>query len=165
VLASNLSTKSIEELDEMYAQSEYLANHAEKKKWKKLSTIDGKRSFLYDFWSARDEDPATGVNETMQAYFERVKYANQHFANFMQKEGWKTDMGRVWIMYGKPYEIERHPNEKDVKPYEIWFYSNIEGGVIFVFGDITGFGEYRLLHSDKRGELQDPNWQHRISSQ
>ena len=165
LLASELSTKSIEELDKLYEQSEYIANHAEKKQWKKLTTLEGKRSFLFDFWSARDEDPSTGVNETMQEYFDRVKYANRQFSNFMQKEGWKTDMGRVWIMYGKPYEIERHPNEKDVKPYEIWFYSNIEGGVIFVFGDLTGFGEYRLLHSDKRGELQDPNWQHRISSQ
>ena len=39
----------------------------------------------------------------------------------------------------------------------------IEGGVYFVFADLTGFSDYTLLHSTKRGELRDDNWQRRIA--
>jgi hypothetical protein len=49
-----------------------------------------------------------------------------------------------------------------MKPYEIWFYNEIEGGVQFIFGDISGFGNYELLHSTKRGEVNDPDWERRL---
>ncbi len=81
----------------------------------------------------------------------------------MGKEGWKTDRGRVYIMYGEPNEIERYPNQTQTRPYEIWSYYDLEGGVRFVFGDITGFADYQLLHSTKRGELRDQYWERRIS--
>ena len=53
----------------------------------------------------------------------------------------------------------------ETKPYEIWRYESIEGGVIFIFGDITGFSDYQLLHSTKRGELRDEYWVRRIAVQ
>jgi hypothetical protein len=68
-------------------------------------------------------------------------------------------------MYGEPDEIERFPSELDKKPYEIWHYNSIEGGVIFVFGDVTGFSNFELLHSTKRGELRDDNWMRKIQQQ
>jgi hypothetical protein len=77
----------------------------------------------------------------------------------MGKEGWQTDRGRVYILYAEPDEIERFPNSGDSKPYEIWHYNQIESGVIFVFIDRNGFGDYQLVHSTKRGELQDESWQ------
>ena len=46
----------------------------------------------------------------------------------MSKIGWKTDRGRIFILYGEPSEIERFPNQMDTKPYEIWHYNDIEGG-------------------------------------
>ncbi|MCW8824752.1 MAG: GWxTD domain-containing protein, partial [Ignavibacteriaceae bacterium] len=78
-------------------------------------------------------------------------------------EGWKTDRGRVFLVYGEPSEIDRHPNETDTRPYVIWIYESIEGGVLFVFGDLTGFSDYQLLHSTKRGELRDDSWRRRIA--
>jgi len=162
MLASEISFLSIDELDVMFEQASYIAKREENSTWEKISTLEGKRNFLFDFWLARDEVPSTAKNEQMIDYYERVKYANDKFGNLMQKEGWKTDFGRVHIMYGKPYEIERYPNQLDMKPYEIWFYSEIEGGVSFIFADYTGFGEYRLIHSDKNGELADPDWYSKV---
>ena len=49
----------------------------------------------------------------------------------MSKVGWKTDRGRVYVLYGEPSEIEKFPNQMDQKPYEIWHYNDIEGGVYF----------------------------------
>ena len=82
----------------------------------------------------------------------------------MRREGWKSDRGRVFLMYGEPSEIERFPNQQNTKPYEIWHYNEIQGGVIFVFADLTGFSRYTLVHSTMRGEVSDQNWMARVDS-
>ncbi|CUS95440.1 hypothetical protein JGI14_11203 [Candidatus Kryptonium thompsonii] len=64
---------------------------------------------------------------------------------------------------GPPDEYERHPSEVDSKPYEIWYYHNIEGGVEFVFVDKSGFSDYILVHSTKRNEIRDDNWRIHIA--
>jgi hypothetical protein len=76
----------------------------------------------------------------------------------------ETDRGRCHIVYGRPSEIDRYPSQLDSKPYEIWRFDDIEGGVEFVFGDISGFGDYKLLHSTKRGELRDDAWKNRVQT-
>ena len=93
----------------------------------------------------------------------RVRIATEKYKNIARK-GWQSDMGRVYIMYGEPSEVERHPNDSGMRPYEIWKYNDIEGGVQFVFGDLTGFRNYVLLSSTKRGELQDDSWQNELST-
>jgi len=75
------------------------------------------------------------------------------------REGWEIDRGRVYILHGEPDEIERMPSSEDRKPYEIWHFYQIENGVQFIFVDRSGFGDYLLVHSTKRGELQDPTWE------
>ncbi len=80
------------------------------------------------------------------------------------KEGWRTDQGRVLLIYGKPDEIERNPSSLNTSPYEIWQYYSLEGGSEFVFGDITGHGDFELLHSDYRNEIKDPRWRERIGA-
>ena len=70
----------------------------------------------------------------------------------------KTDRGRVVIVYGQPDDIDRHPNETEVRPYEVWSYNNIQGGVIFVFVLRNAAGDYELVHSTHRDELHDENW-------
>ena len=135
----------------------------EKEQWDALKSEDAKKKFLFDFWRARDLTPDTPVNEFKREYFERVKKANANFTN-IQRKGWKTDRGRVLLIYGEPSEIERYPNQVDTKPYEIWHYNELEGGVIFVFADLTGFSDYTLINSTKRGELSDPDWQRKIST-
>ncbi|GBD89470.1 hypothetical protein BMS3Abin04_00175 [bacterium BMS3Abin04] len=83
----------------------------------------------------------------------------------MQKKGFKTDRGRVYLEYGPPDQIDRYPNQTGQKPYEVWQYQSIEGGVIFIFADLTGYSDYELLTSTKRGEVRDDNWQRRIAIQ
>ena len=115
---------------------------------------------LKDMVSTRS--PAS-AREWLRKYFERVKKANTQYTTIQQK-GWKTDRGRVLLVFGEPSEIERYPNQVDTKPYEIWNYHELEGGVIFVFADLTGFSDYQLIHSTKRGEISDPNWQSKINT-
>ena len=161
-LTSEYAGMSETELDKEFAMARYIATPEEINRYKQLKGEDAKRKFLADFWVKRDPDKSTPINEMKIEYFKRVEYANQHFS-VGNKEGWKTDRGRVYIMYGPPDEYERHPSEVDSKPYEIWYYHNIEGGVEFVFVDKSGFSDYILVHSTKRNEIRDDNWRIHIA--
>ncbi len=130
-------------------------------KYETLTNENAKRKYLTEFWKARDEDPSDDMNHYLKDYLRRIKESNLKY-KALSKEGWKTDRGRVYLVYGSPSEIDRYPNQTESRPYEIWYYHDIEGGVQFNFGDISGFSDYVLLHSTKRGELRDDNWQRRI---
>ncbi len=162
-LSSEFGVYADEECDDLFEKSRIIATSNEIDEFEDLDSLNQKREFLYKFWKKRDTNPATRVNEFKQAYFSRMSIANARFRT-MSSKGYKTDRGRVYLKYGEPDQIDRYPNETNSKPYEIWSYNQIEGGIIFVFGDITGFNYYELLHSTKRGELQDPNWQRRIKA-
>ena len=163
-LASEYATMTEEELDKEFGMSRYLASKDELNQYGKLKGVESKRKMMFDFWNKRDENPATPENELKREYMKRVEYANTYYKTGF-RDGWKTDRGRVFIVYGAPDEVERHANEIDVKPYEIWFYNSIQGGVQFVFGDRTGFSDYTLLHSTHRDEMHDENWMRQIQAQ
>jgi len=161
VLSTTFGAMSEEELDDLFAKSGYIASEAEKDRYEALTTVEAKREFMYTFWKARDENPSDDKNQYFQDYLKRIGEANAKFSAG-KKDGWKSDRGRVYLVYGPPSEIERYPNQIETKPYEIWKYESLEGGVVFVFGDLTGFNDYQLLHSTKRGEMRDDSWQRRI---
>ncbi|MBK9098340.1 MAG: GWxTD domain-containing protein [bacterium] len=164
VLSTTFGAMSVEELDDLFNKSKYIATNPEIDKYKALSTEEAKREFMYNFWKARDENPSDDRNESYLSYTKRIGESDTRFTA-MGKQGWKSDRGRVYIIYGEPSEIERHPNETNTRPYEIWKYESLEGGVYFIFGDLTGFNDYQLIHSTKRGELRDEYWQRRIAIQ
>ena len=135
----------------------YLASREEKKMIKRLDSVETKRKFLSEFWAKRDPSPATPFNEKRAEFLKRVKYANKEFSALGLK-GWKTDFGRVYILYGPPDDIERSPNTDKGRAYQVWRYENLQGGVIFVFIDMTGYHRYQLVHSTYRGEIQNYDW-------
>ena len=161
IVAGMFGVMSEEELDDFFEKSRYIATDLEIEKYEKLTTESAKREYMTNFWKARDEDPSDDENYFLKEYLRKIKECNITYKSF-SKEGWQTDRGRVYLVYGQPSEVERYPNQTETRPYEIWYYHDIEGGVEFVFGDITGFSEYTLLHSTKRGELRDDSWQRRI---
>ena len=85
----------------------YIITDEERRAFKKLETDDERENFIEEFWRRRDPDPDTNENEYREEYYERIAYANEHFASGIP--GWKTDRGRIYIMYGKPDERETHP--------------------------------------------------------
>src|SRR2546423_161042 len=139
----------------------YIITDEERKAFKKLQTDDEREQFIESFWRRRDPNPDTDENEFREEYYERIAYANEHFASGVP--GWKTDRGRIYIMFGKPDEIESHPaggpyerpyweggGSTSTYPFEIWFYRYLEGvgsGVEIEFVDPTGSGEYHIARS------------------
>lgn len=162
-ISSEYVTMDEEELDYLFNQATYLSSDNDKKEWATLTDVNLKREFLFNFWQKFKTNPDTDINEIKNEYQKRIDYSNDHFGNLSQKEGWKTDRGRVFIIYGKPSDIERNPNSSESYPYEIWTYEELEGGAKFIFADFSGYSNYKLIHSTKRGELNDPNWQNAIS--
>lgn len=161
-LSSNLfSFLSGEECDEIFDKSKYIATSSEKNVYNQLSTTESKRDFLEQFWQKRSEAAQEGESASYKRYMQRVDEADIKFKG-IRKSGSQTERGRVYITYGNPNRVETYPNESNLKPYEIWYFDSIEGGVIFIFGDLYGFGEYELLHSNKRGEIFDDTWQRKL---
>ncbi len=144
------------EIDDEFAASTYIASHDEKKIYSKLD-LSGKRQFMVQFWAQRDKTPLTPKNEFRDDYLMRVRTANKEFSSAFKK-GYKTDEGRVLLIYGVPDEIERFPSSTDNRAYRIWRYFSIQGGVEFIFVDRRDYGEYQLVHSNARGEIYDSEW-------
>lgn len=147
-----------EELEAEFRPAQYIAHSEDIDAFEKLTTADARREFLAKFWTRIESSEAGRSDLTRAIYLQRVLTANQRYRGF-GRDGWRTDRGRVYLMYGEPDEIQRFPSSQDSKPYEIWNYHQIEGGVEFIFIDRTGLNEYTLVHSTKRGEIQDESWE------
>lgn len=150
-----------DELDRHFEYAGYLATRQESKAYEKLD-LTGKRTFMQDFWQKRDSNVLTDPNEFKDDYYERLRLAQQKYST-PNRKGWKTDRGRVLLLYGRPDDIKRYTSGDWGKPYEIWQYYKIEGGVEFIFADISGYGEYKLIHSTVTNELHDYDWRERLN--
>jgi GWxTD domain-containing protein len=140
----------------------YIATPAELRLFDSLP-LEGKPQFQKNFWARRDPDPSTPQNEYQVDHYKRFKYANSNFGRFRGNlPGWKTDRGRVFIIYGDPSEIERFAPTSSAKAWERWWYHGIEGGVYFIFVENETAGDYILIHSSKNNEIKDYNWEDKI---
>src|SRR5271157_1826599 len=151
----------------------YIITDEERKAFKDLQTDEERQSFVEQFWLRRDPTPDTEENEFKEEHYRRIAYANDHYASGIP--GWKSDRGRIYIMYGPPDEIESHPSggtyerpmaegggETSTYPFEDWRYRYIEGignNVMIEFVDTTMSGEYRMTMdpSEKDALLYVPN--------
>jgi len=134
----------------------YIISDEERSAFKQLSNDEERDNFIEAFWARRDPTPDTVENEYKEEHYSRIAYANEHFAAGIP--GWKTDRGRMYIMYGKPDEIESHPSggtynrpmeegggETSTYPFETWRYRYLEGigqEIIIEFVDTCMCGDY-----------------------
>ncbi len=163
MIASEFASMAEDELNENFDMARYVATKGEKDIWASLSGSESKRKFLTKFWRDRDPDQTTPFNEFYSEYKQRVMLCNEQFRT-AYRAGWRSDRGRVYILYGSPDYIERKYSESDMKPHEIWRYDYIEGGVDFIFVDRSGFNNFELVHSTKRNEISNPDWERSAST-
>ena len=151
----------------------WIITDEERAAFKQLSNDEERDNFIEAFWQRRDPTPDTEENEYKEEHYQRIAYANEHFAAGVP--GWKTDRGRMYIVFGKPDEIESHPSggtyerpmdegggETSTFPFEDWRYRYIEGigqEVIIEFVDTCMCGEYHMTldRSEKDALLMTPN--------
>ena len=156
---SPYATMVEQEVEKGLQHVDLIATDREQRRVGSIQDLDEKRRFLMEFWQKRDPNPSTPINEFREEFYGRLQYANERYT-IRSMEGWKTDRGRALIKYGSPSNIEPHLYDRGFKPYELWEYNNIpgEGQALFIFADVTGFGEFDLLHSTVTGERKMGNW-------
>ena len=151
----------------------YIITEEERKAFRQLSNDEERDQFIEAFWQRRNPTPDSEDNEYKEDHYRRIEYANEHFPAGVP--GWKTDRGRIYIMYGPPDEIESHPSggtyerpmdegggETSTYPFEDWRYRYLEGvgqEVIIEFVDTCMCGEYHMTidRSEKDALLYTPN--------
>src|SRR5688500_1776914 len=126
----------------------YIIADEERAAFQKLTSDDELQKFIEQFWLRRDPTPGTTQNEFKEEHYRRIAYANVRFGT-TGRSGWRTDRGRMYIVYGPPDEIESHPSGRGptVAPFEVWKYRYVEGignDLYFTFVDRMRTGDYRL---------------------
>jgi GWxTD domain-containing protein len=155
--------KTLKELDTPYKQwlnedVVYIISPEERQSFLQLATNEEREQFIEQFWLRRSATPDLPDNDFKEEHYRRIAYTNEHFASGIP--GWKTDRGRMYIMWGPPDEIEAHPTggtydrpmdegggSTTTYPWETWRYRYMEGigeNVIWEFVDPSSSGEYHL---------------------
>src|SRR6267143_1759007 len=151
----------------------WIITDEERKAFMMLSNDEERENFIESFWQRRDPTPDTAENEFKEEHYRRIAYANEHFPAGIP--GWKTDRGRIYIVFGPADEIESHPSggtyERPMEegggststfPFEQWRYRYIEDigqEVIIEFVDTCMCGDYHMTidRSEKDALLNTPN--------
>ena len=136
----------------------YLIDDRERTAFLSLTTNEERDMFIEQFWERRNPTPGSAVNSFKTEHYRRLARANTHYS-WNSTPGWKTDRGRIYILYGPPDEIESHPSGEPARngnvaraPFEQWRYRTMKGigtNVIVDFEDEKATGEYRMT--------KDPN--------
>jgi GWxTD domain-containing protein len=151
----------------------WIITDEERAAFKQLSNDEERDNFIEAFWQRRDPTPDTEENEYKEEHYRRIAYANEHFAAGIP--GWKTDRGRIYIMYGPPDETDSHPSggtyqrpmeegggETSTFPFEDWRYRYLEGigqEIIIEFVDTCMCGDFHMTldRSEKDALKETPN--------
>lgn len=155
--------RTLKELDSSYRQwlnedVTYIISPDERNAFLQLETNEEREQFIEQFWLRRSSNPDLPDNDFKEEHYRRIAYANEHFASGIP--GWKTDRGRMYIMWGPADEVESHPTggtydrpmeegggSTTTYPFETWRWRYLEGigeNIILEFVDPSGSGEYHL---------------------
>jgi len=155
--------KTLKELDSQYRQwlnedVVYIISPQEREAFLQLDTNEEREQSIEQFWLRRSSNPDLPDNDFKEEHYRRIAYANEHFASGIP--GWKTDRGRLYIMWGPADEVESHPSggtydrpmeegggSTTTYPWETWRWRYLEGigeNVIIEFVDPSGSGEYHI---------------------
>ncbi len=134
----------------------YIITGEERRAFLSLSNDEEREAFIESFWQRRNPDPDSPENTFREEHYRRIQYANDHYA--AGTPGWKTDRGRIYIMWGAPDSIDSHPaggeyerpldeggGETSAFPFEIWHYHYLEGigeNIDIEFVDTCQCGDY-----------------------
>lgn len=131
---------TITDLDRAADQMMYIAGSSTIDSIKSSPDAAAKLEKFISFWRNYHSNFSPDGKTSMREYYNRVAYADKEFRHFF--EGWKSDRGMIYILFGPPDNVERYPFNPDTKPYEIWHYYSKAHHFLFV--DETGLGDYRL---------------------
>jgi GWxTD domain-containing protein len=152
----------------------YIISPEERHSFLHLATNEEREQFIEAFWQRRNPDPDSPENTFKEEHYRRIAYANEHYASGIP--GWKTDRGKIYIMWGPADEVDSHPTggnwdrpadqgggSTSTYPWETWRYRHLDGqglgeNVELEFVDPSSTGEYHITMdpSEKDALLRVP---------
>ena len=131
----------------------WIITDQERKDFLSLATDSARDKFVVDFWKRRNPTPGSATNVFKEEHYRRLAFANEHFAANLP--GWRTDRGRIYVVYGPPDSIDAHPLAEHANAfgsssdysYEIWHYKHMNGigdNQNLRFVDVCRCGDYRM---------------------
>ncbi len=102
----------------------YIITRQEKETFLQAANDEARDRFIERFWEIRNPTPGSPDNAYKTEHYRRLEYASQYFGHASHTNGWKTDMGRIYITLGEPSQRQKLLGLQKVTPMEIWFYSN-----------------------------------------
>lgn len=136
--------------DWLKGPTSYLITKPEREAFSRLRTDAERDAFIERFWEIRNPASGSGRNEFKEEFYRRVAFANAFYGRDAGSEGWRTDRGRTYILFGRPQSSMNYLGHQELRPIELWFYSNpglpelpAFFYVLFYDKDDTG---YRLYH-------------------
>lgn len=115
---------NVRSVREMAEPLVYLMNNREYQRLMAIQNPDSMKLAIDQFWLKNTRNRARAAR-VIELYYSRVEEANKQFSNF--KDGWKTDMGMVFILFGPPWYVE---NSLDTS---IWSYSYNRNDIRYTF--------------------------------
>lgn len=137
--------------DWLAGPSSYLITKTERQTFLNLKTDEQRDSFIERFWELRNPAPGTGHNEFRDEFFRRLAHVNAFLGSDSGTDGWRTDRGRTYLLFGKPQSSMNFLHSQELYPVELWFYSNpglseLPPFFYILFLDRDGVGGYRFYH-------------------
>jgi len=150
----------------------YIITKDERDAFLRLTTDDARDKFIENFWEMRNPIPGAPTNTFKDEHYQRLTYANEHFGKESGNDGWRTAMGRAYIVVGPPKQKQNYHDSQNLRPMEVWFYSNNHAALppffYLVFYREDNFSEYKLYSPafdgpqklvTQRGETRMQAWQ------
>ena len=126
-------------------QIELIGEKEQVEKLKGKSTYEERINAFNTFWEQMDPTPGTVENETKSEFYRRIAVANENFS-YIYNNGWSSDRGRIYILYGEPDQVDDYPIVPERRPYQEWHYYHGSQYRKFVFVDVNEDGDYRLIY-------------------
>lgn len=122
---------------------EALRHIAPKEEFDGLSALSTERGLerFRTFWKKRSPDTTRAFNPVMAEYYRRVDEAIKRYSTRDAADGYKSDRGRILILFGSPSHVERLLKPGSV-PTELWTYDRLRK--LFIFSDPDRNGTYNL---------------------
>jgi len=127
----------------------YVIQPVEREVFMKLAGDRDRDIFIQTFWKQRDPTPGTPENEYKDEIVKRFEYVNRMFGRSTTREGWRTDMGRIYMILGAPQSTERFEASIGLVPCQSWTYwgdsrRGLPPQFILLFFQRGSIGEYKL---------------------
>ena len=126
----------------------YLITKDEKELFLRLQQDEERERFIERFWEIRNPTPGAPTNPFREEHYRRLEYAENYFSLGSGTDGWRTDRGRVYILFGPPQQRAFHTSHQKLRPVEIWFYSSSHPALppffYLLFYQRENIGDFRL---------------------